>query len=240
MGREIPILMSGPLVRATLEGAKPEYARSYPAKTQTRRPIRCASNIEHMGKLLGEWGLSVPPHQYDGDGDLWRWHGKQPPQKGDWVEKVQSDVDDSYMAPVKGLAAAGDRLWVRETWTAAMHEPKGPADCLYRADDNGGVEDLAEAKWTPSIHMPRWACRLVLPLVKVRIERVQSISEADAWAEGYGEHWRRRVKEAGADGPLGRPDARGWFAMLWDKLYGTWGQNPWVAVYEWGAIEVSR
>ena len=41
MGREIPILMSGPLVRATLEGAKPEYARSYPAKTQTRRPIRC-------------------------------------------------------------------------------------------------------------------------------------------------------------------------------------------------------
>ena len=51
MGREIPILMAGPLVRATLEGAKPEYARSYPAKTQTRRPIRCASNIEHMGKL---------------------------------------------------------------------------------------------------------------------------------------------------------------------------------------------
>jgi hypothetical protein len=88
--------------------------------------------------------------------------------------------------------------------------------------------------------MPRWACRLVLPLVKVRIERVQAISEADAWAEGYGEHWQRRVKEAGADGPLGRPDARGWFATLWDKLYGTWGQNPWVAVYEWGQIEVSR
>ena len=40
MGREIPILMSGPLVRATLEGAKPGYARSYPAKTQTRRPIK--------------------------------------------------------------------------------------------------------------------------------------------------------------------------------------------------------
>ena len=70
----------------------------------------------------------------------------------------------------------------------------------------------------------RWACRLRLPLVKVRIERVQSISEADAWAEGYGEHWQQRVKEAGADGPLGRPDPRGWFAMLWDKLYGTWGR----------------
>ena len=95
-------------------------------------------------------------------------------------------------------------------------------------------------RWRSSTCMPRWACRLVLPLVSVRVERVQDISEADAWAEGYGEHWQRRVKEAGADGPLGRPDPRGWFAMLWDKLYGTWRQNPWVAVYEWGQIEVSR
>ena len=144
--RELPILMSGPLVRATLEGAKPEYARSYPAKTQTRRPIRCASNIEHMGKLLGEWGLSVPPHQYDGDGDLWRWHGKQPPQKGDWVEKVQSDVDDSYMAPVKGLAAAGDRLWVRETFRIDnnLSRDRYP-QVVYRADEGFMVARNAPA-----------------------------------------------------------------------------------------------
>ena len=211
--RELPILMSGPLVRATLEGAKPEYARAYPAKTQTRRPIK---------------------------------RENKPDPGFEWAECLCREIDPSdtpcatCAARFPGLAAAGDRLWVRETWTAAMHEPKGPADCLYRADDNGCVEDLAEAKWTPSIHMPRWACRLVLPLVKVRIERVQAISEADAWAEGYGEHWQRRVKEAGADGPLGRPDARGWFAMLWDKLYGTWGKNPWVVVYEWGQIEVNR
>ena len=250
--RELPILMSGPLVRAVLAGQK----------TQTRRPIRCASNIEHMGKLLGEWGLSVPPHQYDGDGDLWRWHGKQPPQKGDWVEKVQSDVDDSYMAPVKGLAAAGDRLWVRETCAIVhpcvdpetgnvddLRQPKGiPKDsengwwkAWYRASYTGDdTKDDRGFDWTPAIHMPRWACRLRLPLVKVRIERVQSISEADAWAEGYGEHWRRRVKEAGADGPLGRPSPKAWFANVWNALYGTWGQNPWVAVYEWGQIEVSR
>jgi len=96
------------------------------------------------------------------------------------------------------------------------------------------------ARWHPSIHMPRWASRITLPLASVRVERAQDISEADAWAEGYEEHWQRRVKEAGADGPLGRPDARGWFAMLWDKLYGTWGKNPWVVVYEWGQIEVNR
>ena len=201
MTKEIPLLMSGPLVRATLEGAKPEYARSYPAKTQTRRPIK---------------------------------RENKPDPGFEWAECLCREIDPSDTpcctceARFPGIASAGDRLWVRETWTAAMHEPTGPADCLYRADDNGGVEDLAEAKWTPSIHMPRWASRIVLPLVKVRIERVQSISEADAWAEGYGEHWKRRVKEAGADGPLGRPDARGWFAKVWSELYGTWAQNPWV------------
>ncbi|TXH49577.1 MAG: hypothetical protein E6Q97_22480 [Desulfurellales bacterium] len=201
--QEHPLLMKGPLVRATLEGRK----------TQTRRPIK---------------------------------RENKPDPGFEWAECLCREIDPSdtpcatCAARFPGLAAAGDRLWVRETWTAAMHEPKGPADCLYRADDNGCVEDLAEAKWTPSIHMPRWACRLRLPLVKVRIERVQWISEADAWAEGYGEHWQRRVKEAGADGPLGRPSPQAWFATLWDKLYGTWGQNPWVAVYEWGQIEVSR
>lgn len=201
--REHPLLMKGPLVRATLEGRK----------TQTRRPVKTES--------LPDPGFV-------------------------WAECLCREIDPSdtpcltCLARFPGIPEAGDRLWVRETWTAAMHEPKGPADCLYRADDNRGVEDLAEAKWTPSIHMPRWACRLVLPLVSVRVERAQDISEADAWAEGYEEHWQRRVKEAGADGPLGRPDARGWFAMLWDKLYGTWGKNPWVVVYEWGQIEVSR
>lgn len=201
--RELPILMSGPLVRATLAGQK----------TQTRRPIK---------------------------------RENKPTPGFKWAECLCREIDPIDMpcaacaARFPGLAAAGDRLWVRETWTAAMHEPKGPADCLYRADDNRGVEDLAEAKWTPSIHMPRWACRLVLPLVSVRVERVQDITEEDARAEGYEEHWQRRVKEAGADGPLGRPDARGWFAMLWDKLYGTWGKNPWVVVYEWGQIEVNR
>ena len=226
MGREIPILMSGPLVRATLEGAKPEYARSYPAKTQTRRPIK---------------------------------RENKPDPGFEWAECLCREIDPSdtpcatCAARFPGMAAAGDRLWVRETFRIDnnLSRDRYP-QVVYRADEGFMVARNAPVGvrlgapnpkgdiWTPSIHMPRWASRITLPLVSVRVERVQDISESDAWAEGYGEHWRRRVKEAGADGPLGRPDARGWFAMLWDKLYGTWGQNPWVAVYEWGAIEVSR
>lgn len=166
-----------------------------------------------------------------------------------WAECLCREIDPSdtpcptCLARFPGIPEAGDRLWVRETWAWP-----GEEEFIYRADQ--WAEDMVakwktdpnypQVKWSPSIHMPRRACRLVLPLVSVRVERVQDISEADAWAEGYEEHWQRRVKEAGADGPLGRPDARGWFAMLWDKLYGTWGKNPWVVVYEWGQIEVNR
>lgn len=211
MGREIPILMSAPLVRATLAEQK----------TQTRRPIK---------------------------------RENKPDPGFEWAECLCREIDPSdtpcatCAARFPGLAAAGDRLWVRETfqsWRKVGHESDEwePIGASY-ASAGDTIEYRATSKstgpWTPSIHMPRWACRLVLPLVKVRIERVQSISEADAWAEGYGEHWQRRVKEAGAEGQLGRPDPLGWFAMLWDKLYGTWGQNPWVAVYEWGQIEVVK
>mgnify|MGYP000935342587 CR=1 FL=1 len=212
--RELPILMSGPLVRATLAGQK----------TQTRRPIK---------------------------------RENKPTPGFKWAECLCREIDPIDMpcaacaARFPGLAAAGDRLWVRETWD--WRDWQSMANRKVRiayAADGAQVDTIAPcdwnpvvynaARWHPSIHMPRWASRITLPLASVRVERAQDISEADAWAEGYEEHWQRRVKEAGADGPLGRPDARGWFAMLWDKLYGTWGKNPWVVVYEWGQIEVNR
>ena len=212
--RELPILMSGPLVRATLAGQK----------TQTWRPIK---------------------------------RENKPTPGFKWAECLCREIDPIDMpcaacaARFPGLAAAGDRLWVRETWD--WRDWQSMANRKVRiayAADGAQVDTIAPcdwnpvvynaARWHPSIHMPRWASRITLPLASVRVERAQDISEADAWAEGYEEHWQRRVKEAGADGPLGRPDARGWFAMLWDKLYGTWGKNPWVVVYEWGQIEVNR
>jgi len=186
--REHPLLMKGPLVRATLEGRK----------TQTRRPVK--------GNPLGEFVG-------------WAWTDEMTRNPGLWL---QGSWGQEFECP---LGRAGDRLWVRETWTAAMHEPKGPADCLYRADDNRGVEDLAEAKWTPSIHMPRWACRLVLPLVSVRVERVQDITQDDARAEGV-----EPIRGSYRDG----------FRAVWQDIYGTWDANPWVWVAQWERIEVSR
>ena len=186
-------------------------------KTQTRRPIKVQP------------GADIVDVGYDYHADLWLGNTQEDNDLGycsSWAERCPFGKD-------------GDRLWVRETWTAAMHEPKGPTDCLYRADDNGGVEDLAEAKWTPSIHMPRWASRITLPLISVRVERVQDISEADVWAEGItvplaaevsGKNW--------ADIPT-LHDA---WREVWVSIYGqsSWDANHWVWVAEWEEAEVAR
>ena len=91
--------------------------------------------------------------------------------------------------------------------------------------------------------MPRWACRLVLPLVSVRVERVQDITEEDAKAEGVEPVLMRGI---GSYPEWMRPTMRGGhqkaFELLWKQIYGDalWDANPWVWVAEWEDIEVSR
>lgn len=228
MGREIPILMSGPLVRATLEGAKPEYARSYPAKTQTRRPIK------------PQPGPDIVDFEYDPDADL-------------WLGNTQEDNDLGYCSSWSArIGGPGDVLWVRETWRIDnnLSRDRYP-QVVYRADKGFMVARNAPVGvqlgtpnpkgdiWTPSIHMPRWACRLVLPLVSVRVERVQDITEEDAKAEGL-----RRAENGWTDGANGydATSARMAFRELWESIYGeaSWDENPWVWVAEWAEIEASK
>lgn len=120
----------------------------------------------------------------------------------------------------------GDRLWVRETW-AEMDD----GAIIYRANYVAGAGSM---KWTPSIHMPRWASRITLEVTGVRIERVQEISEEDAMAEGvwcelYG------VPEDAA------PEPREIFETSWDEIYAqrgySWKANPWVWVVEFKRLE---
>ena len=181
------------------------------------------------------------------------------------------------------LGRAGDRLWVRETfaivhgcrdidsgyvdeWMVPLDIPKDSRDgfwsVLYRAEDR--FDESGEERgfsWHPSIHMPRWACRLVLPLVSVRVERVQDITEEDAIAEGVPHNSNRPIDkmwcaaclghgvvERFALGTMSTDDcsecdtAKKLFRNIWVHLYGqdAWDANPWVWVAEWKEIEVSN
>ena len=213
--------MQGPLVRATLAGLK----------TQTRRPIKPQPDEDILDV------------RYDAIADL-------------WLGNTPEDNDLGYTSSWAmrcPLGQAGDRLWVRETfqaWRKVGHESDEWEPIGVKAASFGDtIEYRATSKstgpWTPSIHMPRWACRLVLPLVSVRVERVQDITEEDAKAEGvepvlmrgigsYPEWMRPTMREVG-----GHQKA---FELLWKQIYGDalWDANPWVWVAEWKEIEVSK
>ena len=119
----------------------------------------------------------------------------------------------------------GDTLWVRES----LHLGDDNV-WRYSADDEIVCCGEAGIAWAhhkdghhcPSIHMPRWASRLTLPVTGVRVERLQDISEDEMLAEGIESD----------------PDISAWlkFASLWNSLneargYG-WDENPWVWVIE--------
>ena len=124
----------------------------------------------------------------------------------------------------------GDRLYLRETW-AAPHAYDHLPPRLIPQDARihyAATEDRGGLLWRPSIHMPRWASRILLEITAARVERLQDISEADARAEGA-PAYRLPAHPVFDD----RPHVLG-YAQLWDSINGagSWDANPWVWVIE--------
>lgn len=127
--------------------------------------------------------------------------------------------------------APGDRLWVREAWHPAPHGYCYLADKTH--DPEGPGCTLPEPKWRPSIHMPRAACRLVLEITDVRLQRLQDTTPEDAQAEGT---WTEFADECARKGwafdPVSNGEPLRLFRESWNRInekrgYG-WDANPWV------------
>lgn len=189
-----PILFSGPMVRAILDGRK----------TVTRRVVKPQPN--YVNKL----GIPFYP---DGKGPV-----------------------DYRLCP---YGTTGDQIWVKETFGCIGRSPKdGPppkgeeSTTVYRATSTVVPHVI---KWRPSIHMPRWASRLTLEIVSVRVERLQDMTEEDAKNEGLD-----FVGDGAARwGVKGLPDSWGndprqSFRSLWESINGpgSWERNDWVWVVE--------
>lgn len=222
--KEHPILFSGPMVRAILEGRK----------TMTRRVINPQGNIQP-----GCWDacrFQYSDTGYSGPG----WYC--------WDEGCEDDGSHFVRCP---HGQRGDRLWVRETFA---HDQCNQ-EIWYKAGQVGtgntwitGSPPKGE-KMRPSIHMPRWASRILLEIVSVRVERVQDISEHDARQEGAEAKNVFDLKNAPASLTGWRPGLiisssprfRHGFYELWESINARrgfgWDANPWVWVIEFERID---
>ena len=167
-----PILMSGGMVRATLDGRK----------TQTRRVVKEQERLRqgrtHLGRpsveYLNEWGSWQPwvpnaktmrcPYGLPGDllyvREAWGTGCRPCPREG-WRDGIEYRADEAYLDEHDDLPLNSD--------------VSPPVDFEWESLQSG---------WRPSIHMPRWASRLTLEITGIRVERVQEISGEDEEAEG--------------------------------------------------------
>lgn len=205
--KERPILFSSPMVRAILDGRK----------TQTRRIAKVTDKDCKPGMIT--------------------------PLAGFVPRTIANHI--SYCPYGK----QGDRLWVRETfgigykdgeggysaipWTGSI--PSKDGKIFFRADFNENKND-AILPWKPSIHMPRWASRILLEITGVRVERLQDIGEEDAKAEGsyVCDYFGRRLLDQSSNQGCYK-----WgYRSIWESLNGpgSWDLNPWVWVVEFKRI----
>jgi hypothetical protein len=126
--------------------------------------------------------------------------------------------------------APGDRLWAREAHCAF---DVGRVHCRADYASDPVAEKAHGVRWSSPIHMPRWASRITLEVIGVRVERLQSISEADAMAEGVNVHPDHHDKpRTSIYSPVQA------YRDLWESINGagSWGANPWVWVVEFRQV----
>lgn len=247
--KESPILFSAPMVCAILDGRK----------TQTRRVVSCANSTVDGSSCTRERfeALDFSEHREKLCADT--------SYRCGCLKYVPCALDDDPTCGhrVRSRWDAGDQLWVRETWGVADSGGRLIDPCInYRADGAqlpliGHADpatwsiagsshevndaDLLKVKdgWRSSRFMFRWASRLTLEVIDVRVQRLQEISEEDARAEGVeklGEFpnitpYRNYEVEQPAGARNFSTAARS-FISLWDSINAKRGfrsaTNPWV------------
>ncbi|HHZ7379270.1 TPA: hypothetical protein ACWL1E_003826 [Klebsiella pneumoniae] len=156
-----------------------------------------------------------------------------------WVREAYrfpASLDDVSPTGVGEMAVA---TGYRKPWAPTFYEFTGTfSDGWKGFETPPKVSDAGKLR--PSIHMPRWASRILLEITDVRVERLNAISEEDARAEGIIDGG---CLNCGEPEPCGcanpEPDATDAFAYLWQSIYGqeNWNADPWVWVIEFKRIE---
>lgn len=257
--RTRPVLFSAPMIRAILAGSKSQTRRvvtarnstvlGYPAKKYWPHLLfEDAVPKEKSTLMMAICGVDKAPSDV---------HLSVPYQGPD--DPQEENIDDLPWYRVRSVWEVGDLLWVREAFVIGydaddrgliMEDENGeelPEKVFYRAtegDDFGWLDDdgslTGKVPWKPSIHMPRWASRLTLRIIDVKVERLHEISEADARAEGadfrcrHGDdHWSGwGIGEMVPEPVPSQYSRRDGFRYVWESINGkgSWAASPWVWV----------
>jgi hypothetical protein len=219
------ILFKPEMVRARLSGVK----------TMTRR----TRGLERLNSDPEAWTYHVP--------DEWGRH----------VFVLRGTTEALRIRCPYGVP--GDVLWWKEAWRTGWSLDKMNATQIRQAADDAGFEqgprgpimyplDGVTRTWgdddardfgpwgrvRSARFMPRWASRIVTPLVRVSAQRVTDISDDDAIREGVDE-WN--------GGEVARDPGvpRACFRSLWDEINAKRGlqfdRGPWCWVLTMGEVK---
>lgn len=216
---EKPILFSGPMVRAILDGTKTQARRVVkpkpvslggPAPKVFVHPADASAEFSDRGGFC----VQVTKSPYGKPGDrLW--------VRETWADWTDVDSERCVVYQSDGLARK------------VLCDYGGDGDPVELVEETTPIWPVE--KWRPSIHMPRWASRLTLNVTGVRVERVQEISHEDCIREGV-DSGRWTACDGKRTLPAGHSNARNRFRALWDSINADrgfgWQSNPWVWVIE--------
>lgn len=244
------MIFNAEMVRAILDGRK----------TQTRRimkpqPEPCPRGGHWWPSNVFKTMLHVEEEMQNGKGGWGGLVGDACPfgDVGDriWVREAYrfpASLDDISPTGVGEMAVA---TGYRKPWAPTFYEFTGTfSDGWKGFETPPKVSDAGKLR--PSIHMPRWASRILLEITDVRVERQNAISPEDAESEGL-----ERTNFTGFGDEPGLPSypepdvyfdplKKQWkeyppeaFAGLWESIYGegSWQANPWVWVIEFKRVE---
>ncbi|HBT7196342.1 hypothetical protein [Klebsiella variicola] len=244
--KERGMIFNSEMVRAILDGRK----------TQTRRIMKVQPESNQLGLLLI---TDSTKHS-----DIGKYHWAESNATGNhvrsklfsspfgavgeriWVRETWATLgnEDGCYVDWEDNLCKGDERSAARIYRASCEQRPGdyglwsiPDDAYWKPHTK---EHKFEGAWRPSIHMPRWASRILLEITDVRVERLNAISEEDARAEGIIDGG---CLNCGEPEPCGcanpEPDATDAFAYLWQSIYGqdNWNANPWVWVIEFKRFE---
>lgn len=178
--------------------------------------------------------------------------------RAEWKECLCREIDPAdtpcmvcdYRFGAGSWGRPGGLVWVKEAWSTHQRGPRATPGILYAADNTfiplSRTSDTAKlwraqharaaTPWRNPMFMPKWAARLWFRIESIRFERLQSISEADAIAEGVDGIGPEMIR---ASSP---PTARERFEGMWNELHGrgSWDNNPWVRVYTFTMVETAE